>query len=128
MKQKIISFHDFFNKENSNKLELIAKKIKSNRRLERMFIFTAGSLMYAQKVLATEVKTGKITQAGVTILSICREIGYWACIIMCVMEIIRSLMQGDTKGITKIIAKYTIGFAALYMLPWMFDIIKSIFS
>jgi hypothetical protein len=70
----------------------------------------------------------KIDKAGATILNLCRKIGYWACIIMAVIEIIRSLAQGDTKSIGKIIMKYSLGFGALFILPWIFDLIAEIFK
>lgn len=72
--------------------------------------------------------TSKIDIAGSTILNICRNIGYWACLIMATVEIIKSLSQGDTKSVSKIIAKYLIGFGALYFLPFLFDLIRNIFK
>jgi hypothetical protein len=108
--------------------ELFAKEVRKNKRFETMSAFVIGSLMYSEKVLAAPSNTVKITEAGNTILDICREIGYWACLIMCILEIIKSLLQGDTKGISKIIAKYLLGFGALYLMPWLFDLIKSIFA
>lgn len=113
----------------SNEAEIFAKEIRKNKRLETITAFVIGSLMYADKVLAaTTDATGKIGIAGNTILGICREIGYWACLIMCILEIVKSLMQGDSKSISKIISKYVLGFGALYLMPWLFDLIKSIFS
>ena len=112
--------------EESVKNELIAYNILNNKNLKKVMVVAMGSLMYCQNVLAA-TNTGKIDVAGIAILGICRQIGYWACIIMCCIEIIRSLMQGDTKGISKIISKYVLGFGALYLMPWIFDLIKSIF-
>jgi len=70
----------------------------------------------------------KIDKAGNTILALCRNLGYWLCIIMCTLEVLRNLMQGDTRGIARIISKYAMGFGTLYFLPWLFDLIKSIFN
>ena len=110
------------------KAELFAKELRRNARLERMTAIVIGSLMYAEKAFALAAPaTGKIDKLGFTLLGFCRTIGYWACIIMCSIEIIKALMQGDTKGISSIISKYILGFAALYFLPWIFDIIKTAF-
>lgn len=37
-------------------------------------------------------------------------------------------MQGDTKSIAKIMMKYALAFAALYIFPWLLDLIKGIFK
>ena len=126
MKKEIMTLPEFLAMTRKDELEVVATKIRKNKRIERMTVFVLGSLMYSQKVFAGG--TGKIDNAGITILGVCRQIGYWACIIMCVIEIIRSLMQGDTKSISKIISKYVLGFAALYLVPWIFDLIKEVFA
>jgi len=116
-------------KEDKESIEYITNKIINNKNLKKITIFALAGLMYAEKALAATVDASKkINTAGSTIFEICRNIGYWACLIMCIIEIIRSLMQGDTKGISKIISKYVVGFGALYIVPWIFDLIKGIFS
>lgn len=70
----------------------------------------------------------KVDKAGIMILEIVRRVGYWACIILALMDIIKSLMEGSTKDIWKTIAKYTVAFATLYILPWLFDLIAAIFK
>jgi hypothetical protein len=110
--------------------EEIAQHIIRNKKIKKMVIFVIACLLFAQHAQDVYAvgNTVKIDKAGIVILGICRNIGYWACIIMCVIEIIKTLMQGDTKGVSKVIAKYLLGFGALYLVPWMFDLIKSIFS
>lgn len=70
----------------------------------------------------------KIDQAGLLILGIVRRIGYWGCIILCVMDIIKQLMEGNTKNTWKTMMKYALAFAALYLFPWILDMIKGIFA
>jgi hypothetical protein len=70
----------------------------------------------------------KLDAAGTKILNICRQFGYWGCIIMATVEITKALMRGDSKDITKIIAKYLAGFGALYLLPFLFNLIKDVFE
>lgn len=110
-------------------LEEVVKHINQDTRLKKMVVFTFANLMYCQKALASpSMSVAKIDKAGSTILGICRTIGYWACLISCICEIIKSLMQGDTKSIAKIMMKYALAFAALYFFPWLLDIIKDIFA
>ncbi|WP_051350722.1 hypothetical protein [Caloramator sp. ALD01] len=70
----------------------------------------------------------KVDKAGITILTIIRRVGYWACIILALMDIVKNLMEGDTKSIWETIAKYTVAFTTLYLLPWLFDLIAAIFK
>ena len=132
---KTMSLNEFLemSRANSNIKEYIANKINNNSRLKKMFTFVAGSLLYCKSIAVNAAPKAtdaisKIDTAGVTMLSLVRTIGYWICIIMCVVEILRALMQGDTKSIGKIIIKYILAFAAFYFLPWLFDIIKGVFS
>lgn len=115
-------------KEKYNKdLELVSKRINVNSRLKKMVVFTLGSLLYLEDaVYASDFS--KIDTGGNKILEITRHIGYWACLIGCTIEIIRSMMQGDSKSIGKTIAKYAVSYGALYLLPWILDLIKSIFA
>lgn len=121
---------DFKNKQrikyNSN-MELVAKHINADNKLKKQAVFVLGSLFYVQDVVSAASDLGKIDKAGNTILGIVRKIGYWICIVGCIIDIIKSLMQGDTKSIAKIMMKYALAFAALYIFPWMLDLIKEIF-
>lgn len=111
-----------------NELESIANHIKSNKNLERMFVFATSSLMYFSKIVnAAENGAKGIDSLGIRLLGIFRQFAYWICIIGCIIEICKSLMQGDHKSIGKIIAKYILAFAAIYFVPWIFDIIKESF-
>lgn len=110
-------------------LELVAKHINADNRLKKMAVFTLGSLLYINDtVYAATDPMGKVNKAGSTILGIVRTIGYWICILGCIMEIVKALMQGDTKSIAKIMMKFGLAFAALFVFPWILDLIKSIFS
>lgn len=108
-------------------LELIAKHINSDNRLKKQAIFILGSLLYVNEKVSAAADFGKIDTVGNTILGIVRKIGYWCCIIGCIIDIIKALMQGDTKSIAKIMFKYGLAYAALYIFPWILDLIKSIF-
>lgn len=110
-----------------------AFKIWYNRKLKALATFSIAQVLSCQKALAlapskTTQALGKVDQAGVTLLTIVRKIGYWICIIMAIVEILRCLSNGDTKEIGKIVVKYLMAFAACYLIPWLFDLIAAIFS
>lgn len=114
----------------ARKMELMANRIMKDDNKRRFVTFLiACGLMIKDGLIAYAVDpSSKIDVAGRTILGIVRRFGYWICIIMCVAEIIKSLGQGDTKGIGKIVLKYLLAFAAFYMVPWLFDLIKELFG
>lgn len=118
-------------------IERAAKVINQDDRLRKMFAFAVGSLLYCQTVCQTvyamdqdkiEKALIPINEGGFAILTIARTIGYWVCIIMCIIEIIKALLDGSSKNIGKIILKYVFGFAALYLLPWLLDLIVGVFG
>lgn len=110
-----------------NDAEALARKINRDRRLRAMVTFVLANGLYMKKAYAAS-NLDKVNSAGLQILNIVRTFGYWICIIGCIMEIVRSLMQGDTKGIGKIILKYVLGFGSFYFLPWFFDLIREMFA
>lgn len=132
---KTMSVHEFMEnyrlkKEDYKENEIwesFANHIKSNKRLEKMFTFVVGSLMYCKEVYASVGGLQGIDALGGKLLSVCRKFAYWVGIIMCIVEIIKSLLQGDSKSIGKIIIKYILAFAAIYFVPWLFDLIKASF-
>lgn len=109
-------------------LEEFAKKINADTKLKKTTIFVLGSLMYCKTALAAADPLNKINRAGSMMLGISRTIGYWLILVVCICEIIKSLMAGDTKSISKILMKNLLAFASLYLFPWMMDLVKGIFS
>lgn len=122
----------------TKEIEAIATKIIRDDKLRRMFVFVAGSLLFfrdnavlastSSGALKTQEALNKIDVAGFTILSVIRKIGYFIMIFMCIIEVLRCVSNGDTKEIGKIILKYVLAFMALYLLPWLMDIVIGIFG
>lgn len=112
-----------------NYLEIVAKEINKKPHLKKMTAFVLGNLLYCKNALATTATTtAKIDQAGNTILGICTTVGYWTCLSMCITSILKELLQGDTRGIARIITKYALAFSTFYLFPMILNIIKDIFA
>lgn len=105
--------------------EEFAKEILKDEELTKKTVFILGNLLMLEKVVYANPS---IDKAGGILLGLVQNFGYWVCLIMCAVEVIRTLMQGDTKSIGKVVAKYVTGFATFYFLPWLFDIIKTCFK
>lgn len=112
-----------------SRLEDIATKIVENPKLKRLVVFTVASLNYASEVLAdTTDAFGKINKGGSMILGVIQTVGYWLCVLSCIMEILKTVMNGSTKDVGKVMVKYLLIFGSLYLMPWLFDLIKAIFE
>ena len=72
--------------------------------------------------------TAAIDAAGQKILDLVRKVGYWIGVILCSKDVLKHCMRGHMDSIGGVIAMYGMSFGALYFLPWLFDIIKSIFG
>lgn len=70
----------------------------------------------------------RIDIGGTMILSMIQKIGFWVCIVMCAIEILKCLFNGDNRDIMRIVIKYLMAFASLYVLPMFFDFIVGIFG
>jgi hypothetical protein len=111
------------------KLENIG--IKDGKRLERQLIAGIGTTLFliSNPTYAFAVDLGAIDTLGNTFLSIIRRVGYWIALISALTEIIKTAMRGgnNTAEIGKIIMKYLLIYASLYLMPYLFDLVKGAF-
>lgn len=71
----------------------------------------------------------KINEVGMSLLSICRTIGYWVSIMSSSVEVIKGAMcHKDNNEIFKIIFKYLLIFGSLYFMKDLFDMVKEVFN
>ena len=75
------------------------------------------------------VDLGAIDTLGNTFLNIIRRVGYWIALTSALTEIIKTSMHGgnNTAEIGKIIMKYLLIYASLYLMPYLFDLVKGAF-
>lgn len=119
-----------YEREQLSKLEKMLEHLKKNKKKYLLVVvmiaisFNASTLT----VLADSASIAAIDKAGMTILELVRKVGYWVCIIMGTKDIITNAMRGHVDRIGTVITMYALAFGALFFLPWIFDIIKSIFN
>lgn len=111
-----------------NKMHKKIDEILEDRRVLGLATFVVANLLYCEKALANDVDLSKVDAAGNSLLHIVQTFGYWSCILLCILEIVKSLASKDTGNVTRTITKYVIAFGAIYFMPWLFDIIKSLFA
>lgn len=113
-----------------NGIETLAGQILNDKHLTKLVVFTIAALNYPLIANASEEVSalGKIDAAGVMFLGIMRTLGYWLCIIFCIVDILKRLMEGNTKDIANTVIKYLCVFAVLYILPEGMNLIKILFK
>lgn len=112
-----------------NKMESIATQVLKNERIRKITVLTIASLNLMVKVSADATDSiNKINQAGYMFLGIFQSIGYWLCLIGAIMEILKSIMNGSSKDVGRVMLKYILIFASIFLIPFAFDLIKEIFA
>lgn len=115
--------------------EYIAKKIMADKKVKKMATFILAATVNFKALSKTAFAEGtaeeafsQIDKAGFLFLRLSQKIGFWICIVLCTIEIIKCLFTGDNHDIMKIVMKYVMAMLALYALPWVFNIIVGFFS
>lgn len=88
------------------------------------------SLLFANPTIAFANGIDSINKLGMTFLNIVRTGMYWVCIVKGCLEVGKEVTRGgDNMGnIGKIIVKYILAFATLFLLPWGFDLVQETFA
>lgn len=105
--------------------------VKDSKKFKKQLIIGIGATLFlvnnTDYVLAADL--GAIDKLGNTFLDIVRRVGYWIALICALVEIIRTSMRGgnNSSEIGKIIMKYLLIYASLYLMPYLFDLVKGAF-
>ena len=129
MKRKeIMTINEFLNMTRESNLE----RVLNNKKIKTMAIvgMAIGLSLLNAKVTGAAQNTDAIDKLGNTFLSLVRKSGYWICLVMGIVNCIKVGLQGGDKAgdIAKVIFKYVLVFASLYLLPFLFDIVESSFK
>lgn len=108
---------------------------KKDIKYERFIVsgLAFGGLFLSNPTVAMAVtisdSMNKINEVGMSLLSICRTIGYWVSIMSSSVEVIKGAMcHKDNNEIFKIIFKYLLIFGSLYFMKDLFDMVKEVFN
>jgi hypothetical protein len=61
------------------------------------------------------------------LLTVVYRIGYWVLLIIAFIDILSSVMSKNIKEVGKVILRYVIIYASLYLLPFLFSLVSDIF-
>ena len=112
------------------KLENIG--IKSNKRFKKELIIglAVGGFLINHSSYAFGLDLGAIDVLGNTFLSIVRKASYWIVLILSLTEICKTALKGgnNQSEILKVIVKYLLIYASLFLMPWLFDLVEEAFK
>lgn len=114
-----------------NKADSFIGDLMKDKRISKLLIFTTACLNIAEKVLAsTEDALNKVDIVGRQFLGIIQRVGFWVCVIGCILEIIIAVFKkgGGKNEVLSTIFKWLIIFASFYFLPATFKFIAEAFS
>lgn len=102
--------------------------IEDTRKFEKRLALGIGVTLFvaSNPAYVFAVDLGAIDNLGNTFLTIIRRVGYWIALICALAEIIKTTTRGGSNNseIGKIIMKYSLVYASLYLMQNIFDLIR----
>ncbi|OSA92544.1 UNVERIFIED_ORG: hypothetical protein B2H93_14380 [Clostridium botulinum] len=105
--------------------------IKNSKKLKKQLIAGFGTTLFLinNPIYVFAVDLGAVDNLGNTFLSIIQRVGYWIALLSALAEIVKTAMRGgnNTAEVGKIIMKYLLIYASLYLMPWLFGLVREAF-
>ena len=117
---------------NKSLLSLKLKRLFENELLKKSLISIGESsimiILNANDCYAM-ADMSKIDVAGNMFLEIVKHAGYWIILIVAICNVIKTATTtNNNSDIFKVIAKYILIYATLFILPWAFDLVEGVFK
>ena len=117
---------------NKSLLSLKFKRLFENELLKKSLISIGESsimiILNANNCYAI-ADMSKIDVAGNMFLEIVKHAGYWIILIVAICNVIKTATTtNNNSDIFKVIAKYILIYATLFILPWAFDLVEGVFK
>lgn len=132
---KITLNHEEFLQYKYNKKSILS--IKANKVLKNK-LFKESALLIGSTTAILILKTNdcyamadmtKIDVAGNMFLEIVKHAGYWIILLVAICNVIKTATAtNNNSDIFKVIAKYILIYATLFILPWAFDLVEGVFK
>lgn len=82
---------------------------------------------YAKDLDTTKLKT-KINITGNKLIDVVQFLIYWMTLLCALIDIAKSVKKQDLAGVGAIVVKYGAMMGSGYAMPWIWDMIKDLFS
>lgn len=104
----------------------------NSKKLQRELVvgLAVGGFLISHPTIVSGLDLGAIDKLGNTFLSIVRKASYWIVLILSLTEICKASLKGgsNTSEVGKIIVKYLLIYSALFLMPWLFDLVEEGFK
>jgi|GEM_PF-1518054 len=129
-KEKTYTIHEFLEMQRENdSIDNRMKYISENSNFKKIISIGMGATLYIinnPSVAFANSGLDGIDGLGNIFLTIIRRLGYWIALICAIAEIIKMASQGGGREeILKVIMKYILIYAALFLIPRLFDLITT---
>lgn len=131
LNNELIYNKNFSKKDKLRSKEEFAKFILKDKRLTRCTVFLIAGVNFATNVMADiNVTMAKVDNAGFMFLGIIQRIGFWICLLGCLLELLLAVFkEGKGKSvILPTVLKWLGIFATFYFLPACFELIRDLFA
>lgn len=130
LNHKLVRNYDFNRKEKRD-LDQFAGKILKDKKLTKCTVFLIVGLNIAKDVVAdTGEAFARLDKAGWMFLGIVQKLGFWVCLIGCLLEILFAVFkEGKGKSALLPIGLKWVGiFLGFYLIPEIFILIRDLFA
>jgi len=129
-REQTYTIHEFLEIQRCNaSIDNRMKYISQNKSFKRLISIGIGATLYIinnPSVAFANSGLDGLDILGNTFLTIIRRLGYWIALICAIAEIIKMASQGGGREeILKVIMKYILIYAALFLIPRLFDLITT---
>ena len=131
LNNKLIYNKNYSKKDGLKAKEELARYIIKDKRLTKCAVLLIAGLNYTTDAMADINQTiSKVDAAGFMFLGIIQRIGFWICLLGCLLEILLAVFkEGRGKNaILPIVLKWLGIFATFYFLPACFELIRDLFA
>lgn len=105
---------------------------KAKKQIKKAIAIGIGTTLFLvnnPSMVFAAVDLTEIDVLGMTFLTIIRRIAYWLVLIGAIAELIKCVRQGGSKeDIMQVIMRYVLIYAALFLIPKIFDLITTTLS
>lgn len=110
-------------------LKLITNRMLKNKKARKVLVVLVAIALVTLNttvVKAQGVGLDRLDVLGNKLLYMAQKMGKWVFLVIAIFNVIKDGVQGGSRdNALKTIVKYLAFYAALYALPWLFDLIDS---
>ena len=132
-KYEVYTISEFMNREIIEELNTIDRAIEHLKKHKEKYMLAVVLIAITIDSATLQVFADDATlwnsldKVGGKLLGLMRGFGYWIGVILCSKDVIKHSMRGHLDSIGTVIAMWAVAFGALYFIPWIFDMIKTMF-